>query len=374
MFTNHSNELIKYVEKMVLNKPKSKSKSKKKSKKKSKNKITKEYNDLYKFLNSINTHYNIIEESEINSYSGLNIQIDSPFISETIKSNISEIKNKKSYKLQTNKSIIDINIYHDDINLTKFIKVLNYVISLMFNISHHKILNCTFNFYLTENKKQMLSNKDYNINEFSTDEINSGSSNSNNSTINIWRKEEIIKVTIHECMHLLDYDHKNEDYLLKEIYKKKYNIISESMNIFEAYAEIWAEIINVYVCNKALKGNLQNFIKFLEYEKFFSNYQANKIFYIKSLKDKKNDLNKHTNVLSYYIIKCEIFNDLRNFLNHCRDKENNIEYVKIKKDFKKYLDGLDECKKNNRLFHKINKNSYKYLTMRMTCIEIDLFS
>ena len=29
-------------------------------------------------------------------------------------------------------------------------------------------------------------------------------------TINIWRKEEVMKVTIHECIRLLEYDHKNE--------------------------------------------------------------------------------------------------------------------------------------------------------------------
>ena len=43
-------------------------------------------------------------------------------------------------------------------------------------------------------------NKNYSINQFSTDEVNSGSCSSD--TINIWRKEEILKVTIHECIHL----------------------------------------------------------------------------------------------------------------------------------------------------------------------------
>jgi len=123
---------------------------------------------------------------------------------------------------------------------------------------------------------------------------------------------------------------------------------------------------------KIKKKKKHTFAKYIEYEKFFSNYQASKIFYIKSLNDIPNDLNKYTNVLPYYIIKCEIFNNLRDFLKYC--KKNNMNYVKIKENFKNFLEGLCECKKNNKLFTKIDKKSYKYTTMRMSSIELNLFN
>ena len=40
------------------------------------------------------------------------------------------------------------------------------------------------------------------------------------------------------------------------------------------------------------------------------------------------DSNKHTNVLAYYIIRCELFQKLPTFLKYCRGK--NKDYIKIK--------------------------------------------
>ena len=147
------------------------------------------------------------------------------------------------------------------------------------------------------------------------------------------------------------------------------------MNIYEAYTEVWAELMNCYLVNELMNGNQHTFTKFLEYEKYFSHYQSAKIFYLKSLKEKVIDLNKYTNVLPYYIIKCEIFNNLRGFLNHCSNKNNNINYVKIKDNFKEFLDDLEECKKDTRLFKNMSnsKKCYRYITMRMSCLEYKLF-
>ena len=135
-------------------------------------------------------------------------------------------------------------------------------------------------------------------------------------TINIWRKEEVLKVTIHECIHLLGYDNKNEDLIIKQHYKAKYNVISSSMNIFEAYTEIWAQLVNLYLISRKHKNKKSTFAKYIEYEKNFSNYQAHKIFLFKNLGEKGCDLNKHTNILSYYIVKCELMNNLEKFLNY----------------------------------------------------------
>ena len=380
MFTDNSQLLINYIDGKLY--PKHSKRSKKKSHKISKKiSLYKEYRDLYKFLSSINTHFvvneikhisvvNEIKQTSVKTYA----KIDSPFISKNISDEIKTLNNYKSYILKTNKSVITINIYYSDEDLTEFIMIINKALSFIFNISLHSVTTCTINYYLSGAKKIMDQYTDYSNEEFSNKEVNSGSCNGSTKTITIWRKEEILKVTLHECMHLLEYDEVNEDYLLKEFYKKKYKVSSSSMNIFEAYTETWAELMNCFLVNTLMKGNQHSFVKYLEYEKFFSHYQSAKIFYIKSLKEKPLDLNKYTNVLPYYIIKCEIFNDLRGFLNHCKNKNNNIDYVKIKDNFKDFLEELDVCKKDNKLFTKIDKKSYRYITMRMSCLEYKLFA
>ena len=110
-------------------------------------------------------------------------------------------------------------------------------------------------------KKKLSLDKDYLNNYITKNEVNSGSCSSD--TINIWRKEEILKVTLHECIHLLNYDLKNEDNFLKEHYRKRYNITSKKMNIFEAYTEIWSELINIYLIVKLQKGNKHLFSKYI---------------------------------------------------------------------------------------------------------------
>ena len=353
MLTNESKLLIKYIETKVKKTP-----------------LFKEYRELYDFFDSVNYQIKILSSNEkLNKeYSSLNV--DSTFISEDISEELYLLNKTKQVIFKTNISTITINIYYSDENIKQFLTTVIKAIGFIFNIAPHNVEKCTINYYLSEKIKKLHENKDYSIEEFSKKEVNSGSCSTN--TINIWRKEEILKVTFHECIHLLNFDFKSEDFLLKEIYKKKYKITSTSMNIFEAYTEIWAELINIFFFFKVIKKKKHKFAKYIEYEKFFSNYQASKIFYIKSLNDIPNDLNKYTNVLPYYIIKCEIFNNLKDFLNYC--KKNNMNYVKLKEDLKNFLEGLCECKKNNKLFTKIDKKSYKYTTMRMSSIELNLFN
>ena len=82
-----------------------------------------------------------------------------------------------------------------------------------------------------------------------------------------------------------------------------------------------------------------------------------KIFYIKSINNKLNDLNQYTNVLPYFIIKCEIFSDLQNFLQICN--KFNKDYIKVNKNkLIEYFYDLEKCVSNDRLFIKLNKKIY----------------
>ena len=78
-----------------------------------------------------------------------------------------------------------------------------------------------------------------------------------------------------------------------------------------------AVLINLYLISRKQK-NKNHFAKYIDYEKYFSNYQAHKILLFKNLGEKGCDLNKHTNILPYYILS-EIINNLEIFLDYCEN-------------------------------------------------------
>ena len=352
IFTEDSNTLLKYIKTKV---------------KSSRN--YKEYKELFDSLKKVFFSVNILK---IQDNSNAVANVDSPYLSDCIKENLKLLTQHKYVLFETNNSKIHLNVYYTNGNLRKFLNRIIEAICFLFNMSEHNMNECTINYYLTDNKK-LLQDKNYLEEHLSHKEVNSGSCSSD--TINIWRKEEVLKVTIHEVIHLLNYDFKTPDLILKEHYKRKYNVSSQNLNIFEAYTETWANLINIYLIVKNIKNykeGLKKFSQFIEYERFFINYQACKIFYITGLCEKVIDIDKNTNILPYYIIRNELFSNLRDFLNYC--KKNNINYIKLKKNLNDYLFETIKCKKNNRLFTNKSKNSFIYKTTRMTSIELNLFS
>ena len=355
MFTKDSNLLIKYISKKVP-----------------KTTLFKEYRELFDTFDKVSYEKKLNEvKSSSEEYTSIT-KINDPFVSENVNEEIHKLNKFKQLILLTNKSKIVINIHYSYEDISKFVDIIVNALCFIFNLSIHNVYKCTINYYFTDNKKKISLDKDYLNGYITKNEVNSGSCSSD--TINIWRKEEILKVTLHECIHLLNYDLKNEDNFLKEHYRKRYNITSEKMNIFEAYTEIWSELINIYLIVKLQKGNKHLFSKYIEYETFFAKYQANKIFFITNLKEKSCDINRETNVLPYFVIKCEFYNNLKDFLNHCKKEENNKNYVKIMKNFKELIFKMSACEKNDKYFKKIDKKSFNYLTMRMSCLELDLFA
>lgn len=352
IFTEDSNILLKYIKTKV---------------KSSRN--YKEYKELFDSLKKVYFSVNILK---IQDTSNAVANVESPFLSDNIRENLKLLTQHKYVYFETNNSMIHLNVYYTNCNLRKFLNRIIEAICFLFNMSDHNMKECTINYYLTDNKK-LLQDKNYLEDHLSHKEVNSGSCSSD--TINIWRKEEVLKVTIHEVIHLLDYDFKRPDSIIKEHYKRKYDVSSENLSIFEAYTETWANLINIYLIvknTKNYKEGLKKFSQFIEYERFFIHYQACKIFYITGLCEKMIDIDKHTNVLPYYIIRNEFFSNLRDFLNYC--KKNNSNYIKLKKNFNEYLFDTIKCKKNNRFFTNKSKNSFVYKTTRMSSIELNLFS
>ena len=227
-----------------------------------------------------------------------------------------------------------------------------------------------------------------------------------NSEIIIFRKEEWFKVFIHETFHnfALDFSDMNVD----ECHNKILSIfkVKSSVNLYEAYTEFWAEIINGIFCSFLIlknKNNYKEFLKILEFilnfEKTYSYFQLVKILNFMGLTYKdlyedsepsislRNTLYKEkTNVLSYYVIKLILLNNYQEFIDWC--KKNNISLLHFKKTDKNLMEFCKFIEKNykspsllkgikntsffiNKEFqNKNNKNYYLLNNLRMSLCEM----
>ena len=164
-----------------------------------------------------------------------------------------------------------------------------------------------------------------------------------NNEIIIYRKEEWLKVLIHELMHAFDLDFISS-YKIQNKMRATFNIQSNFL-IEETYAEMWARILNCGFCSYFSLKNKRNTSDFLlnmnftlEIERAYSLFQCGKILHYMNLRI--NDLIKfddyhvkfreNSNVFSYYILTCALMNVYPRFLLWCQ--HNNIKYYKNKEN------------------------------------------
>jgi hypothetical protein len=183
-----------------------------------------------------------------------------------------------------------------------------------------------------------------------------------NSEIVIFRKEEWFKVLMHETFHnfALDFsDMNSQSSICKERVLSIFPINS-NVNLYEAYTEFWAELMNAVFCSYYLTTNkinkqlqtvseselmselLSNFDFFINFERTYGFFQLVKtldfmgITY-KDLYSKKTEsvalrntlYKENSNILSYYIIRPILMNNYQGFLSWC--SKNNFSLLQFKK-------------------------------------------
>jgi len=190
-------------------------------------------------------------------------------------------------------------------------------------------------------------------------EINSAFTNScqNNNNIIINRKEEWLKVLIHELFHSFGLDFSLINYNNEENMKNKlkniFNIVSE-YNLYETYSEFWARFINVFITsflisnyyfeNNKENNNKEKYFKFLNYfnvlvniEIYYSIFQMIKILNYMNLKYeniiendninmnlKSKNYKENTEILCYYIITSILLNNYNSFIDWTKKNNENI--------------------------------------------------
>jgi len=220
-------------------------------------------------------------------------------------------------------------------------------------------------------QKQFNKNTDY----LCSENINSGLSGSD--YIIIWRREELYKVLIHELIHYLNLDIKQNDKLDTII---KYNIgkFNYPILINESITEIQAQFIHtIYILisdNTKLEDVINLFKKFYLLEHIFSWYQFSKImkfFSIDSFDEQliKENFNQTSNAYSYYILKTI-------FAIHFFDILSNLKYIK------KLINNNEKCQiintikycVNNKPLNLINKIIKLDCNFNYNSLKMSLFS
>lgn len=231
-----------------------------------------------------------------------------------------------------------------------------------------------------------------------------------NAEIVIFRKEEWFKVFIHESFHNfgLDFSDMNDEHCNDQI-RKIFKVTTE-VNLYESYAETWAEIMNAAFCSFILMKDKKDNDMFMEGAELFISLER-KYSFIQMVKtldfmgltykhlyahNKESILLRNTmykektNVLSYYIIKCILLNNYQGFLGWC--KNNNLSLLQFKKttnnvmDYCKFIernyktkDMLEQVEetekrlawiKNETSLHKDKDVQFMLTNMRMSACEL----
>jgi len=286
---------------------------------------------------------------------------------------------KYSLHMFNRKINIHFIIERADLNTTmecdKYDKCVNSILMWSYILNKYSSIHCSkdWNIYLyfTSLEKQ-LPNKNIHLqdNILNYNHINTGFTTTcpQISEIVIFRKEEWFKVFIHESFHnfALDFSDMNVSDLNKAVLAI-FPIKSDG-NLFEAYTEFWAEIINISFCSYfySKPGDVDGFDEFLsnvdwliQYERIYSFFQLNKVLNYMGLtyknlysKDKTSAVlretlyKENTNIFAYYVIKCMLIHNYNGFLSWCYDHNGRGNIIQFSKTQQNLYDFYSFIKKN----------------------------
>ena len=234
----------------------------------------------------------------------------------------------------------------------RFEKFLKYALLWMHMAVLYAPAHCAENLniycFLTPFKKVLPQNQ-YDI--LSPEHCNSAVTTSciKNGEICIYREEEFLKVLIHESFHIFGLDFSNlPTKKLNSTIHKIFPIRSE-FNLFEAYSETWASLLNALFCAYSFMEENEGIDDFILYadiciqcEQMFSLFQCGKILDFLDIEYphlyKKDQMSynvrkylyrENTNVFAYYIVRSIIMFHLYPFLSWC--KRNNTHLYNFQK-------------------------------------------
>ena len=298
-------------------------------------------------VKQITSIYHIPRPTNFNSYSfphKIRKHIDESSLSEICFSFSLFERNIKLYFItEEDESKIHIPTYH---------KYVETIVMWLYILNEYASKKCSVNFtvyfYFTSLEKKLPGT---NIDILDENHVNTAFTTtcSRNSEIILFRKEEWFKVFMHETFHnfALDFSDMNT-YTCNQRILSLFPVKSQ-VNLFEAYTEFWAELMNACFCSFFTLKNKDDFGEFVYYFDYYIDLERKYSFFqmvktldfmglryrdLYSLRTENSILRstlykEKTNVLSYYIIKTILLHHYPLFLEWC--KLNNLSLLQFKK-------------------------------------------
>jgi hypothetical protein len=211
------------------------------------------------------------------------------------------------------------------------------------NKSCSKVLNIYV--YFTSVEKELPKEKNYILDENNANTAYTYSCKEDNIIV-IYRKEEWFKVFIHETFHSfgMDFSSMNTSTSREQILEI-FNVNSE-VNLFEAYSEFWARIINslfvsYFHCNKTSKDFLMKCDFFIYLERIYSFFQMIKVLkymninysdFFSTISSVKLKYRENSNILSYYVLTNILMCYYQRFISWCVNNNGRNQFMNFKKD------------------------------------------
>ena len=314
-----------------------------------------------------------------------------------------------------NRDIKIIFVLEEEGNIKEYNKYVDAIIMWLYILNIYASARCskkiTIYLYFTKLEKKLPSS---NIDILDEHNVNTAFTRTCpiDSEIVVFRKEEWFKVFIHETFHNFGLDFSDMNNYICHNYILSLFHVKSDVNLYEAYTEIWAEIINSLFCSFYNLKNKNNVNEFMENTEYFINFERKYSFfqlvktlsfmgltykdlYLKSQKSsimRDNLYKEDSNVLAYYIIKTILINNYQDFIFWCKKHNNSLlqfrKSTSTQNDFCKFIEKKYKTKqmlenvKSTELFinkfknlnskNKININDIYYLlsNMRMSICEL----
>jgi len=307
--------------------------------------------------------------------------IDSPFLSKEIKNTIVQTRFRCfAISIRIDESLFSIELFtKDKINIRRFIYYIKTVLKLCFKNAVTKEKEYHFKFVLTDAAKSKPVKCVFPHN------INSGYT-TNHQDVVIFRKEELLKVFIHECFHLFCLDFSTHDIDYVPMFEPLFHVKSSYL-LFESLCEFWARTLNVAILSYYMQPNTSykefehNFIVNLNLERVYSMIQmcnylsCFQLTYDDLLKGNTKKYSESTNGFCYYVLTPVLLYNYQTTINwFISHNETLLQFSKKERDIYLFYQYVKAIYKNKDFLEYIRAiQGHRMDTMMMSIFDINIF-
>ena len=280
--------------------------------------------------------------------------------------------------LSTKNASFEIMLYLDEpTDIARFVSFIKLVLNLCTTSEpkEYKIKMVITDF---EKKKGMSE---------SLEPIDVNSAYSYGHDIVLFRKEELLKVFIHECFHMFCLDFKNVDINYTELLQPLFHAKSDYL-LFESLCEFWARTLNAAILSFFVNKNTT----YEEFERFFNlNLNLERVYCLVQMKhylsvfdltyedlihNNCKKYHENTNGLCYYVITSLLFFNFQQTMNwFIEHNETLLQFTKETRHVYMFYHYIRSVYKDDKFLKTIFlMKNYKLNHLSMSIFDIDLFT